>query len=130
MIKKHAENKETVVKNVEVETLVDKLETLKVDKLNIEEAKIETDDQIIKNENYFSKTTKTIEAIKAKKEIDEIKLDEIKKKIKDNKDKLSKYKESKEMPVDEAFKLLKEHEKRIHVIKNYYIYLFSTFFKY
>ncbi|CAF1000876.1 unnamed protein product [Brachionus calyciflorus] len=112
--------KETSVKKrpetVELEYLVDKLETLKVDK-QTSEAKVdleaEADLERATKENYFSKITQTSKKSKEKKEIDEKKLDEIKQKIKDKMNNLSKYKNSKEISVDEAFKLLKEHEKRI-----------------
>lgn len=101
------ENKET---HQNLEDLVDKMDTLEVDKAKI----VETEEQIVKNENYFFKISTKSEK-KSEKNIDTKKLNEIKERIKENMDKRSKYKESKEIPVDEAFKLLKEHEKRVQV---------------
>ena len=88
------------------------METLEFDKAK----NTEIEEQTVNKENYFFKISTKSER-KSEKNIDTGKLNQIKAKIKENMDKQSKYKESKEIPVDEAFKLLKEHEKRIQVDK-------------
>lgn len=100
-----------------LDILVDKLETLEFEKAKVTETEVE----IEQKENYFKKiSTKSV--LKTEKKIDLEKLSDIKAKIKENMNKQCKYKESKEIPVDEAFKLLKDHEKRIQVI-NYFFYI-------
>lgn len=99
----------------EVETLVDKLETLFVVKTT-EENKLEQEVTTqVKVQNYFAQARTSNKPDKLKKPIDENKLKEIKQKILLKMEKSSKYKSSKEIPVDECFKLLKEHEKKIQV---------------
>lgn len=115
MVNEPKEEKPTSSK-IEVDTLLDKLEGLFVDKSQTPEALPEIKAEKVE-ENYFSKlsTSSRNETKKGKKQIDENKLNEIKRKISSNTENRFKYKESKMIPVDECFKLLKDHEKKIQV---------------
>ena len=110
--------------------LLDKIENLSVNKneynLSIKETsnkeKLKEESNSAGN-NYFDNLAKKSN----QKNLDDQKLKEVKAKIAENNKKRYKYGCSKEIPIDECFKILTEHEKKIKVFLISSKYLINSY---
>ena len=104
----------TQTSQVDVEILVNKLENLITDVPLPKESQTKTETGA--KANYFSKKVPAKTSASAKKPpiYDEAKLRDVKAKIVANMDKNRKYTQAKEIPLDESYLILKEHQQRVH----------------